>query len=90
VTPGTLTEDTLLDSGSANWLAAIGRLGEECALAACDISTGRFELVACALPDLPAEIARLGPAEVIGAEPLPGIASRWGHEGFDAQAASGR
>jgi hypothetical protein len=34
VTPGTLTEETLLESGAANWLAAIGRcrrgLGDRC------------------------------------------------------------
>ena len=29
VTPGTLTEETLLDSGSANWLAAVARAGDE-------------------------------------------------------------
>ena len=28
VTPGTLTEEALLESGAANWLAAIGRAGE--------------------------------------------------------------
>lgn len=84
VTPGTLTEDTLLDSGSANWLAAVGRADEHCAIAACDISTGRFELIACPAHELGAELARLGPAEVIGADPLPGIDARWGHEGFDS------
>src|SRR5688500_19767844 len=47
VTPGTLTEETLLDSGSANWLAAVGRAGEDWAIAAADISSGRFELLAC-------------------------------------------
>src|SRR5438105_1953607 len=47
VTPGTLTEETLLESSSANWLAAIGRAGDEWAIAAADISTGRFELIAC-------------------------------------------
>lgn len=86
VTPGTLTEDNLLDSGSANWLAAIGRAGEEWAIAACDISTGRFELIACGEGELAAELARLGPAEVIGAEPVPGIAGRWNHDGFDSAA----
>src|SRR3954470_4062850 len=29
VTPGTLTEETLLESASANWLAAIGRVGAD-------------------------------------------------------------
>src|ERR671920_1651062 len=33
VTPGTLTEETLLDSASANWLAAVGRAGEDMAIA---------------------------------------------------------
>src|SRR6476619_1544739 len=47
VTPGTLTEETLLDSGAANWLAAIGRASDDYAVAAADISTGRFELIAC-------------------------------------------
>src|SRR5687768_7140055 len=57
VTPGTLTEETLLESGSANWLAAIGRAGEEWAVAAADISTGRFELIACGAGELTSEIA---------------------------------
>jgi len=86
VTPGTLTEDTLLESGAANWLAAIGQAGDEWAIAACDISTGRFELVACAGHELAAELARLGPAEVIGAEPAPNVSGRWGHDGFDSLA----
>src|SRR3954466_13059875 len=47
VTPGTLTEEVLLESALPNWLAAIGRAGEDWAIAAADISTGRFELVAC-------------------------------------------
>ena len=46
VTPGTLTEETLLESAAANWLAAVGRAGDDWAIAAADISTGRFELVA--------------------------------------------
>ena len=37
VTPGTLTEETLLESGSANWLAAVGRAGDDWAVAAADI-----------------------------------------------------
>jgi DNA mismatch repair protein MutS len=86
VTPGTLTEETLLESGSANWLAAVGRAGEEWALAACDISTGRFELVACDRQGLMAEVARLSPSELIGAEAVEGLEGRWGHPGFDSLA----
>ena len=84
VTPGTLTEDNLLDSGSANWLAAVGRAGEDWAVAAADISTGRFELVACSLDELPAELARLSPAETIAAEQIPGIELSVGKGGFDS------
>ena len=84
VTPGTLTEETLLDSGSANWLAAIGRSGDEWAIAAADISTGRFELIACGPGDLQAELARLSPAETIAAEPVAGTAAVLGGEGFDS------
>jgi DNA mismatch repair protein MutS len=84
VTPGTLTEETLLDSGSANWLAAIGRAGEEWAIAAADISTGRFELVACGPGELKSELARLSPAEIIAADKVPGIATAAGKGGFDS------
>jgi DNA mismatch repair protein MutS len=85
VTPGTLTEETLLDSASANWLAAVGRAGDEWAVAAADISTGRFELIACGPGELAAELARLSPAETIAESPVPGIHDR-GKGGFDSLA----
>ena len=84
VTPGTLTEETLLESASANWLAAIGKAGEEYAIAAADISTGRFELVACGPGELAAELARLSPAETIADEKIAGIATTAGKGGFDS------
>ena len=69
VTPGTLTEDSLLDARSANYLACVARLGSgEMAMAWADVSTGEF----CAAPletgALPAELAALGPSEVIASE----------------------
>jgi len=84
VTPGTLTEETLLESGAANWLAAIGRVGEEWAIAAADISTGRFELIACGPGELASELARLSPAEVVAEGPVPGVRARDGCGGFDS------
>ena len=84
VTPGTLTEEALLESGAANWLAAIGRAGDEWAIAAADISTGRFELVACGPGELPSELARLSPAETIAGETVPGIAVTPGKGGFES------
>ncbi len=86
VTPGTLTEETLLQSGAANWLAAVGRAGEDWAIAAADISTGRFELVACGPGELSSELARLSPAEVVADGPVPGVSTRNGQGGFDSLA----
>jgi DNA mismatch repair protein MutS len=86
VTPGTLTEDNLLESGAANWLAAVGRAGEDWAVAAADISTGRFELIACGPGELAAELARLSPAETIADSSVPGIRTSAGKGGFDSQA----
>src|SRR3954466_14420357 len=73
VTPGTLTEEPLLESASATWLAAVARAGDEWAIAAADISTGRFELVACGAGELAAELARLSPAETIADGAIPGV-----------------
>ena len=84
VTPGTLTEETLLESGAANWLAAVGRVGEDWAIAAADISTGRFELVACGPGELAAELARLSAAEVIADASVPGVRTSAGKGGFDS------
>lgn len=45
VTAGTLTEEALLDAKSDNWCVAIGEAGGAVALAAADISTGRFVVI---------------------------------------------
>ncbi|QDZ09020.1 DNA mismatch repair protein MutS [Sphingomonas panacisoli] len=68
VTAGTLTEEALLDARAANWCVAIGETAGGIAVAAADVSTGRFELVETDAGGLPAELARLGAAEVIAAE----------------------
>ena len=59
VTPGTVTDGTLLDSGSNNFLAAAAREKTAFALALLDVSTGEFS--ATLLPsaaDLAGELAR--------------------------------
>ena len=86
VTPGTLTEEVLLESGSANWLAALGRVGDDWAIAAADISTGRFELVSCSPGELTAELARLSPAETIADGLVAGIRTSAGKGGFESRA----
>jgi DNA mismatch repair protein MutS len=86
VTPGTLTEEALLESAAANWLAAIGKAGDDWAIAAADISTGRFELIACGPGELSAELARLAPAETIAEASVAGIRTTGGRGGFDSLA----
>src|SRR3954454_16498143 len=90
VTAGTLTEEALLDSRSANWLAAVARVGERYGLAAADVSTGRFELASIAPAALDAELARLGPAETIASEALPGVEAEIRKAGFDSLLAERR
>ncbi len=64
VTAGTLTEDVLLSGKDANWLVAVAQVGGVCAIAAADVSTGRFEL--CEVGEgLEAEIARYAPSEIL-------------------------
>ena len=65
VTPGTLTEDSLLEARSHNFLAAYALVRGEGALAWTDISTGAFEVSACPLVGLGPDLARLGAAELL-------------------------
>ncbi len=84
VTPGTLTEEALLTPAAANWLAAIAKAGDEWGIAAADISTGRFELIACPVGELSAELARLSPVETIADAAVPGVRTSAGKGGFDS------
>jgi len=65
VTPGTLTEDSLLDTRRHNFLAAFAKVRDASSLAWVDISTGEFRVVPCSLERLSPELARLAPSEVI-------------------------
>jgi DNA mismatch repair protein MutS len=68
VTPGTLTEESLLDAGRANFLLAICQTGDEFGLAWTDISTGLFETEIATPATLAASLGRLDPAEIIAAD----------------------
>ena len=72
VTPGTLTEDNLLDSHSHNYLAAIARHkgSGEIALAWADISSGELAVMTSGAIRLGADLARLEPREIIVADGL--------------------
>src|ERR1700710_2876472 len=70
VTPGTLTEDTLLDAQRNNYLLAIVRArssvgGDRIGLAWIDISTAEFIVTECSTGELAATLARINPNEAI-------------------------
>jgi len=68
VTPGTLTEDSLLDARRHNYLAAYSLVRDEGALSWVDISTGAFHVIALPSVMLGPELARLSPSEVLVSE----------------------
>ena len=72
VTPGTLTEDTLLEPGTNNYLAALAVAGGGLGLAAADISTGEVIIESPGATDLGSALARLAPKELICPEALLG------------------
>jgi DNA mismatch repair protein MutS len=71
VTPGTLTEDALLEAGQANLLLALAAERGHVGAAWIDISTGLFETAEVTEAELPALLGRLDPAEVLAAPPIP-------------------
>jgi DNA mismatch repair protein MutS len=85
ITPGTLTEEALLDATSPNLLLALteatsppprhqggGRQAPLPMLGAAwlDISTGQFETASLARADLPALLGRLDPAEILAVQAI--------------------
>jgi DNA mismatch repair protein MutS len=65
VTPGTLTEDSLLNARSHNYLAAFVEVRDQAAIAWVDISTGMFNAMKANQTRLGPELARLSPSELI-------------------------
>ncbi|MEO9779538.1 MAG: DNA mismatch repair protein MutS [Sedimentitalea sp.] len=101
VTPGTLTEDALLEARRHNFLAAFAEVRDQSALAWADISTGAFHVMPLNRARLGPELARLAPSELIvsdgGTEGLYDVASDLGvalsplgRASFDSTAADKR
>jgi len=65
VTPGTLTEESLLEARKHNYLAAIADVRGDAAIAWTDISTGELHVMPIAPVRFGPELARLLPREVI-------------------------
>ncbi|MBP2311512.1 DNA mismatch repair protein MutS [Azospirillum soli] len=70
VTPGTLTEDSLLDARSSNWLAAVAETAGGLGLAWLELSTGELVVQPVERPGLGAALGRLDPQEVLVSEKL--------------------
>ena len=70
VTPGTVTEEGILDPRESNYLAAAVS-GDLAGLAWVELSTGRFMAGAFPASQLPDQIARIAPAELLLAEDDP-------------------
>ena len=83
ITPGTLTEDSLLDARSHNYLAAIAEAQGELALAWLDLSTADFAAQPVLPGQLAAALARLAPGELLlpdrllAREPLKATLEDW-------------
>jgi DNA mismatch repair protein MutS len=103
VTPGTLTEDSLLDARRHNFLAAWAEVRGEGALAWVDVSTGDLGVAETARSSLGPGLARLAPREVLvldsafedaglmaQIEEAGAVATPLGAASFDSAAAEGR
>ena len=101
VTPGTLTEEALLDPRRHNYLAAWAEIRGEGALAWADLSTGAFHVAPLARAALGPQLARVAPSELLTAEdPDEALAARAEETGaaltplprsaFDSETAKGR
>jgi DNA mismatch repair protein MutS len=83
ITPGTLTEDSLLDARSHNYLAALAEAQGELALAWLELSTADFATQPLLAGQLAAALARLAPGEVLvpdrllAREPLKAVLEEW-------------
>jgi DNA mismatch repair protein MutS len=70
VTPGTITEETILDARRHNYLAALAEVQGGLALAWLDLSTGDFGTQEAEAANLGADLARLAPGEILLPERL--------------------
>ncbi|MBO4619869.1 MAG: DNA mismatch repair protein MutS [Victivallales bacterium] len=83
ITPGTMMEDTLLESNRSNYLVALLPMKNRWGLASLDLSTAEFRIteIPMGVGALEVELNRLKPAECLAPASL---LSRWQNEGFPA------
>jgi DNA mismatch repair protein MutS len=68
VTPGTVTDSALLEEKRDNLLLALHQRNNEVGLAWLNLASGQFTLAEVAAKQLPAELERLQPSEILFAE----------------------
>lgn len=68
ITPGTITEESILDTKNPNYLIAINIDKNEASIACIDISTSEFNILSVGLENLSSELFRLAPKEIIISE----------------------
>ncbi|WKL58410.1 DNA mismatch repair protein MutS [Asticcacaulis sp. ZE23SCel15] len=78
VTPGTLTEDSLLEAGGANRLVAISARAGVMALACVELSTGDVECLEVTPESLGSHLSALRPSETLVADRLLGDEAVYG------------
>ncbi len=78
VTPGTVLESALLDQKVNNYLAAVVLEGDSAGFAYADVTTGEFAAAQLDRSQLPLELERISPAEVLSSD----IDSSDSEEGF--------
>ena len=81
LTPGTLSDEALLDDRSDNLLAAIHLFEDQYGIATLDMSSGRFQVLQVSDDnELHSELQRLNPVEVLVSEDLPSMEwlQNWG------------
>ncbi len=78
ITPGTITEEALLEPGSTRLLLALAAQDNRIGAAWLDASTGLFETASISVRDLPSLLGRLDPAEILSPDQidLAGLADR--------------
>ena len=65
VTPGTVTEDSLLEATQNNFLASLSFIQDVVGLAWVDISTGSFQTQKCRVEQLGTALSRIQPTEIL-------------------------
>lgn len=65
VTPGTITEDSLLEARAASYLLALAKTRDGVALAWLDLSTGEFNTSPTTLETFHTDLSRISPQEII-------------------------